>query len=245
MNDFDLFSVLLAKSGQYSKSEIDEILSHKADLDSEGFIPTSEIPPEVFERMKVVENDAARFALTTDDVQNGDIVYVNDTQIMYFVYDDTHLDSEAGYKPFAAGVAAKAIGDKNGDDITTTYQKLLTFDGTYDSSTNPAATVSTVTNAVNDLDVTGASNIAGSKTIKAWSETDGKVSVTTQDIAITGSQAVLTGYTKASTKQNVAATDTITVATGKLEQRVETNETNISLIQQTIGDINTVLEEVL
>ena len=41
---------------------------------------------------------------------------------------------------------------------------------------------------INALDVTGASNIAASKTIKAWSETDGKVSVTTQDIAIASSQ---------------------------------------------------------
>ena len=41
---------------------------------------------------------------------------------------------------------------------------------------------------INALDVTGASNIAASKTIKAWSETDGKVSVTTQDILITKSQ---------------------------------------------------------
>ena len=41
---------------------------------------------------------------------------------------------------------------------------------------------------INALDVTGASNIAASKTIKAWSETDGKVSLTTQDISITKSQ---------------------------------------------------------
>lgn len=44
---------------------------------------------------------------------------------MYYVYDDTKLDQEAGYKSFASGIAAKAIADKNGDDITTTYQKTI------------------------------------------------------------------------------------------------------------------------
>jgi len=55
-------------------------------------------------------------------------------------------------------------------------QDTLTFDGTYDASTNKAATVSTVTNAINDLDV---SSVGGSgKYISAISETDGKISAT-------------------------------------------------------------------
>lgn len=41
---------------------------------------------------------------------------------------------------------------------------------------------------INALDVTGETGIAASKTVKAWSETDGKVSLTTQDIEITKSQ---------------------------------------------------------
>ena len=131
------------------------------------------------------------------------------------------------------------------DNLLSAKQNTLTFDGTYDASTNKAATVSTVNNAIEALDVTGDSNVSADQTIKSWSETDGKVSVTTQNIAITGSQAVLTGYAKASTKKSVSASDTVTVAIGKVEQRVETNETNILSIQQTIGDINSVLEGVL
>ena len=114
------------------------------------------------------------------------------------------------------------------DNLLSAKQNTLTFDGTYDASTNKAATVSTVSNAIEALDVTGDSNISAGKTIKSWSESDGKISVTTQDIAITGSQAVLTGYAKAGSKQAISASDTATVAIGKLEQRVETNETNIS-----------------
>lgn len=108
-------------SGSYTKAEADALLDEKADLDSDGLIPASQIPPEVFERMKIVQNDIERFALTIDDVQNGDVVYVDDDEIMYYVYDDTKLNRESGYKPFAAGVAAKAIADKNGNDISTSY----------------------------------------------------------------------------------------------------------------------------
>lgn len=113
-----------SSSDSYTKAETNALLSKKADLDNEGLIPTSQIPPEVFERMKVVQDDTERFSLTINDVQNGDVVYVNSDEVMYYVYDDTKLDSEAGYKPFAAGTAAKAIADKYGNDISTSYVRM-------------------------------------------------------------------------------------------------------------------------
>ena len=67
----------------------------------------------------------------------------------------------------------------------TTY----TFDGTYDASTNKAATVSTVTNAINALDGNLNSTTPGAgKTLTAFSQTDGKVSATFGNISITKSQ---------------------------------------------------------
>jgi hypothetical protein len=105
----------------YTKAETNALLNEKADLDNDGLIPASQIPPEVFERMKIVQDDTERFSLTIDDVQNGDVVYVDSDEMMYYVYDDTKLDREAGYKPFAAGTAAKAIADKYGNDISTSY----------------------------------------------------------------------------------------------------------------------------
>ena len=111
-------------------------------------------------------------------------------------------------------------------------QDALTFDGTYSASTNKAATVSTVTNAVNALDVTGDASVSASKTISAWSETDGKVSISTQDIAIAGTQTTLTGYAKSGTAgQAVAATDNVNQAIGKLEATVDDNKNNILLLQ--------------
>lgn len=42
--------------------------------------------------------------------------------------------------------------------------------------------------AIDDLDVAGASNISSSKTILSWNENNGKVNITTQDISIASSQ---------------------------------------------------------
>lgn len=90
-------------------------------LDEHGFVPLENLPPEIYERMYGVADDDARFDLTTDEVQNGDVVFVNDTQIMYLVVDDTKLDSEDGYQEFAAGIAGKAIADEDGRNIKNTY----------------------------------------------------------------------------------------------------------------------------
>ena len=69
-------------------------------------------------------------------------------------------------------------------DTNTTY----TFDGTYNASTNKAATVSTVTNAINALDVSNISGFGAGKTLKTLTETNGKIAATFQDISITKSQ---------------------------------------------------------
>lgn len=104
------------------------VVANTPQLDNDGLIPISYIPPIAFEQCVTVQDDTARFALTTDDVQNGDCVYVNSSQIMYFVVDDTKLDQAAGYKALAAGIAAQAVADKDGNDITTTYLKSETYD---------------------------------------------------------------------------------------------------------------------
>ena len=136
------------------KSRVEELLvalgalvGNSVQLDDEGLIPISVLPPVVFADCVTVADQTARYALTTDDVQNGDTVYQNDTQVMYFVVDDTKLDLAAGYKALAAGIAAQAVADKNGNDITTAYQTIidsqhkLSADNVDDSqSTNKFAT---------------------------------------------------------------------------------------------------------
>ena len=51
------------------------------------------------------------------------------------------------------------------------------------------------------------------------------------DNKLAGSLSVLTGYEQASSAANLAATDTVNQAFGKIEKRVSDNETNISSLQ--------------
>jgi hypothetical protein len=102
-------------------------LESKADL-VDGLIPVSQIPPVVIERLVKVADDTARFALTTATVQNGDTVQTIDNNKMYAVIDDTHLDSEQGYQVYVAGMAARAVGDQNGNTIDTTYATISYVD---------------------------------------------------------------------------------------------------------------------
>lgn len=111
----------------YTKEETDELLDGKADL-VDGLVPVSQIPPVVIERLVKVADDTARFALTTATVQNGDTVQTIDNNKMYAVIDDTHLDSEQGYQVYVAGMAARAVGDQNGNTIDTTYATISYVD---------------------------------------------------------------------------------------------------------------------
>lgn len=73
-----------------------------------GTIDIARLPSGALERCVVVESEAARYALTTDDVQKGDTVKQKNTDnsyTMYFVVDDTKLDQAAGYEVYTAGSA--------------------------------------------------------------------------------------------------------------------------------------------
>lgn len=72
-----------------------------------GVLPLASIPAAATERIITVANQAARFALTANQVQLGDTVYQSDTKIMYMVIDQTKLNQAAGYQEYQAGTAAK------------------------------------------------------------------------------------------------------------------------------------------
>lgn len=71
-----------------------------------GMIDLARLPHGALERLYPVDNDEARFALTINEVQNGDTVKVNDTKMLYIVVDDTKLSSEEGYTEYTAGLAS-------------------------------------------------------------------------------------------------------------------------------------------
>lgn len=70
-----------------------------------GTIDIDRLPKGAIPDLVVVADDLARFALTKDNVQNGDTVKVTQTLKMYFVKDDNQLSTEAGYEEYTAGKA--------------------------------------------------------------------------------------------------------------------------------------------
>lgn len=123
MGQFNPFVGSVGKGKSYTKEEIDAILAGKASLDSNGLVPLNQLPPESIERIYTVPTEAARLALTTDEVQNGDTVRVISTDKLYLVIDDSKLDQAAGYQVYNAEKAVEAIADQNGNVINETYVK--------------------------------------------------------------------------------------------------------------------------
>lgn len=140
-------------------------------------------------------NDAGQLVLTYGD----DTTAVRTVSI-------TATTSSSVAKAEALNTKGLKIGDSNkpvyfGTDgkpiaIDYTIEKSVPadaifpkFEGTYNESTNKAATVSTVTNAINALDGNLNSTTPGAgKTLTAFSQTNGKISATFGNISITKSQ---------------------------------------------------------
>ena len=91
-----------AKSHQHQSADIVSLDASKLT----GTIDMARLPQGALERCVVVEDDEARLALTTTQVQKGDTVKVTDTGLMYMVVDDTKLNSEDGYVEYTAGAAS-------------------------------------------------------------------------------------------------------------------------------------------
>lgn len=71
-----------------------------------GTISIDRLPKAALERLIVVADDTARFALTTATVQSGDTVKVTSTGKMYLIKDESKLSSEDGYEPYTASQAS-------------------------------------------------------------------------------------------------------------------------------------------
>lgn len=71
-----------------------------------GTISIDRLPKAALERLIVVADDTARFALTTATAQSGDTVKVTSTGKMYLIKDESKLSSEDGYEPYTASRAS-------------------------------------------------------------------------------------------------------------------------------------------
>lgn len=127
-----------------------------------GVLPLNTIPQGALERLVRVADKAARFKLTTSQVQTGDSVIQNDTGVMYVVVDDSKLNVDAGYQEYKAGTALNAsyatnagsassatTAGKVGHTLSLKLQygsssavgiKTITFDGSSDASLTIDAT---------------------------------------------------------------------------------------------------------
>lgn len=71
-----------------------------------GTISIDRLPKAALERLIVVADDTARFALTTATAQSGDTVKVTSTGKMYLIKDESKLSGEDGYEPYTASQAS-------------------------------------------------------------------------------------------------------------------------------------------
>lgn len=170
--------------------------------------------------------DSAPTEDSTNPVESGGVYYALAGKQDNLTFDDAPTENSTN--PVKSGGVYSALDDK---------QDNLTFDGVYNASTNKAATESTVTNAIAGLDVSALS-VDADETISSISETDGKVSVTKQNIAIASNQVVaMTGYTKPSSAPATPAIqqgDTANAAIGKLEYKADVNQTNILSVEDMV-----------
>jgi len=106
--------------------------------DASNLIPIGFIPPSVIERLVIVADQTARFALTTATVQNGDTVKQADTNVMYYVKDDTNLSNSNGYEIYRAGTAASVPwSGVTGTPTTQAGYGIIPQLGDYDTSLVP------------------------------------------------------------------------------------------------------------
>ena len=164
-----------------------------------GTINIERLPKGALERLVIVANQTARFALTTADVQEGDTVKQSDTGVMYFVINSTKLDNEAGYSVYTAGAATSVPWSGVANAPTKVSQ--FTNDAGYLTSV-PAQT---------------------------WKSITGKPSVypPSQHNHPSSNINTLTGYSKPTTTSAIVTSDSLNAALGKLEFALD-NKVNTS-----------------
>ncbi len=120
--------------------------------------------------------------------------------LVYRILTGTGADANKWFlqskKASEADAAYTTVSTIDLSTILAGKQDVLVFDGTYNETTNKVATVSTVTNAINALDVdnntsgdgTHITGFGAGKTLATLTQTDGKIGATFQNIEITLSQ---------------------------------------------------------
>ena len=143
---------------------------------------------------------------------------------------ESSSSSDAADVTLAANTKYKLTAGNNSIVFQTPPNTTYQFADTYNASTNKGATVATVTNAINALDVpaTGTGAITGmgaGKTIATLTETNGKIGATFQDISITASQVsnFATAIGNAGYIKNISINGTSGTSFTKIAKTVKVN----------------------
>jgi hypothetical protein len=159
-----------------------------ASLDANGLVPVTQMPPAALERLVVVADQTARFALTTATVQNGDTVLQNNTTTMYFIKDDTNLNNSSGYQQYSAGTSVNFSGSLSGD-VTGTQGSTSVVK--VNGATVPASASVLASNASSQLIAVTTGNVTGTNI----SVTGGTGAILGSGVALSIPQSVATAAT--------------------------------------------------
>lgn len=162
---------------EYTQTLIDEIVSG---------ITLSKFTANAKRIMQLLLNKFREYLPLTGGTIDGNLIVNGDVKS-----ESATLKSEAsGSTKFVASNVQNTDVEVIAPDHDGTLALISDFpiSDDYDATSGSAMSGKAVNKALQTLDVAGDSDIAASKTIKSWSETDGKVSITTQNISITKSQ---------------------------------------------------------
>jgi hypothetical protein len=198
-----------------------------------GTIDIARLPAGALERLVIVANQTARFALTTTNVQLGDTVKQTDTGLLYIVKDEANLANAGGYEEFTAG-SATSVPWSGITSKPTTLSGYGITDGV-STSTYTASDVLTKIKTVDgsgsglDADTVDSYNTATTATAStiAVRDTNGKLAGDILGNAATATNVAWTGVTsKPTTLSGYGITDSIFIKTADDTDDITVGTTN-------------------
>ena len=175
--------------------------SHASATGLIGIIPMANIPKGAIEKLVQVADQTAMLALTSDDVQVGDSVKNLKTGRLYIVVDESKLGTMDAFVEYSAGTAVKA-------DVAD-----WAIDASHANNAN---------NALEAVHATTATDASSADSVE-WANVQNKPTEFTPTLHTQDASTItkLTGYTEASSADDVAATDTLLEALGKIEKKAD------------------------
>ena len=101
-----------------TQTALDAKIGKNDDLDAQnivGMLDIGNVPRAALADLYYVTDEAARYTLTTTQVQKGDTVHQADTNTLFLVKDEANLGNANGYQEYTAATAWETIDNKPDD----------------------------------------------------------------------------------------------------------------------------------